>query len=445
VAGWLDVDRAIVAAISARLFQLVAAPVTLFVIVRSFSSELQGFHYTFASLIALQSFAELGFSIVIINTASHEWAHLGLDSAGRINGDPAARSRLVSLGRLTSRWYGVASFLFVVIVSVVGLWFFGGRAAPGINWKAPWLALVVLAGCQLWMLAFTSILEGCNQIATVYRFRLAQAVLSNLAFWLAAILGAGLWAGVALAAARLCVDGTLIAVRYRRFFEAFRRAGDGPVFQWSTEIWPMQWRLALSGITNYFAFSLFSPVLFRYHGAVAAGRMGITLQAIGGIQSIAIVWLTTRVPSFGGFIARGDRAGLDRLWLQTSSASVAILGLGVLALWGLVDALNVFDPPIAARLLGLGPLTLLLAAAMLMQLSQAETAYMRAHRCEPIVVMSVTTNMMMGAAVWTLGRFYGAAGAAAGYLGVMAVMVVWESVIWWRFREVRSARVEMAG
>ena len=48
------------------------------------TAELQGYYYTFTSLIALQVFLELGFSIVVTQFASHEWANLNLDKNGYI-------------------------------------------------------------------------------------------------------------------------------------------------------------------------------------------------------------------------------------------------------------------------------------------------------------------------------------------------------------------------
>lgn len=199
------VDRAAAFAIASRLWPLLSAPVTLFVIVLYFTPETQGFHYTFTSLLALQSFAELGLSIVIVNVASHEWSELSLDGEGRLTGAPHSHSRLVSLGRLVFGWYAVASLVFVVVVASIGYAFFSQSSTPTVPWQTPWLSLVFIAGLQLWLLSLTSLLEGCNQVETVQQFRLAQTVASSVAFWVVAAAGGGLWAGVSMAAARKSV------------------------------------------------------------------------------------------------------------------------------------------------------------------------------------------------------------------------------------------------
>ena len=150
--SWLrraEVDLAIIFALLTRAWQLLAGPVTLLLIAYCFTPELQGFYYTFASLLALQSFVELGLHAVIINVTSHEWAHLELDPAGRIIGKPKVLSRLVSLGRLVFKWYALVSAIFIVGVSIIGYIFFSQEPHHGIQWQAPWLALVILTGLLL--------------------------------------------------------------------------------------------------------------------------------------------------------------------------------------------------------------------------------------------------------------------------------------------------------
>ena len=91
---WAGVDRPIALSISARMWGLISGPVTMLLIAARFSKEVQGYYFTFSSLLALQVFLELGLGQVIVQFASHEWSHLGLDSTGRIAGSPAAMSRL---------------------------------------------------------------------------------------------------------------------------------------------------------------------------------------------------------------------------------------------------------------------------------------------------------------------------------------------------------------
>ena len=78
--------------------------------------------------------------------------------------------------------------------------------------------------------------------------------------------------------------------------------------------------------------------------------------------------------------------------------------------------------PLAARVLPLLPTALFLGAITLMQISQAQAAYLRAHKREPFLIVSLSLGILTGAAVILLGWKYGAAGMAAGFLAVVALV-----------------------
>src|SRR5262245_38433856 len=177
-------DRPVLLALLGRSWQILAGPITLLLIAQFFTPEEQGFYYTFASLLALQSFIELGFSVVIINVASHEWAHLSLSEDGPIVGEPRALSRLIDLGRFAFKWYAIGSLIFVISVGSAGFVFLSRSEYASVHWEAPWFALVALTGFLLWGTPLTSILEGCNQVQTINKFRLSQAIMGSIALWL---------------------------------------------------------------------------------------------------------------------------------------------------------------------------------------------------------------------------------------------------------------------
>jgi hypothetical protein len=98
-------DRPVTYTLLTRAWQAVAGVVTIVLIAKNFTPEVQGFFYTFASLVALQIFLELGLNVVIVNRASQEWSRLDLDDAGRVTGEHVARCRLAGLMQFVSRWY----------------------------------------------------------------------------------------------------------------------------------------------------------------------------------------------------------------------------------------------------------------------------------------------------------------------------------------------------
>jgi len=439
---WLNVlfaDRAVAFGVLTRGWQSGAGVVTLVLIAKRFSPQVQGYYYTFASLLALQSVVELGLYVVLVNVASHQWASLRLDDKGRIVGDPHARSRLISLGRASFRWYAAVSALFVAGVGCAGFLFFSRASDIQLSWQGPWFTLVALTGMVLWALPFNSLLEGCNQVAAVQRFRFSQAILETTALWITILVGGGLWAAPAAAATKLLRDLYLLLIQYRRFFEPFFSSTHTVRINWKVDVWPMQWRLAISGLVNYLAFGLFSPVMFYYHGPAVAGRMGMTLAVVNAWQLIALSWVQPRVPQFGMLVANREFDRLDQIWFKTLRSSVAVAAVGGAMTWVAVYLLHLAEVPLVHRLLTPLPTGLFLVSMVLMQVSQCETAYLRAHREEPIVMMSVVSSMATGLLVWSFGSRFGPIGAAGGYLLVVMGIVIWETFIWLRCRSVWHA------
>jgi len=418
-------------AVLSKVWSLFAAPITLLLISLYLKPEVQGLYYTFLSLVAMQSFVELGFCIVITQFASHEWAGLYLDDSGFISGDERARQRLISLGRLVFKWYACASIIFVLLVGGGGYLFLSQSPDLGISWKGPWFSLMVVAGLQLWALPFLSLLEGCNQVHTIYRFRFVQGVFISLAMWMAMSLDFGLWMAIAGVGAGLIATLYLILIVYRKFFQPFFTFKPEQEIHWKEEIWPMQWRLALGGSMGYFMVSIYTPVMFHYHGPVVAGQMGMTWQLVTALGSLAMAWVATKVPRFGILVAKKNYTELDRFFFRTSGISMGVISLGAVLLWLLVYGLNYFEHPLAQRLLSPLPFGLFIVGTVLGQIAQCQSAYLRAHKKEPFLLYSFVYGLLNGIVVWFLGSRFGAIGASVGYLSVMTlVSVPLGSYIW---------------
>jgi len=131
----------------------------------------------------------------------------------------------------------------------------------------------------------------------------------------------------------------------------------------------MQWRIALSWISGYFAYSLFTPVLFHYQGAVVAGQMGMTWAFVGALVTVHRAGLAPRAPTFGMLIAQRKYGELDRIFWQTLIGVIVVTTLGALALWLAVFTLNVLQNPFAARLLPPTPTGFMLLASILVATS----------------------------------------------------------------------------
>ncbi|MEW6419822.1 MAG: hypothetical protein AB1480_17195 [Nitrospirota bacterium] len=437
----LEVDRAVSFGILAKIWGIGAGPVTAILIAIKFTPELQGYYYTFATILALQVFVELGLGTVIIQFASHEWSQLGLDKSGQIIGDRNALSRLVSLTGVASKWYSIGGIIAIFGLGAGGYVFFSGSPNSTVNWVAPWFLLCLLTGIDICLVPIWSLLEGCNQVARLYTYRFIQGVLTSLSVWIAILLGARLWTVPVASTVSLFCTVIFLRSRYWPFLKTLLFSNTtGPRISWRTDILPMQWRIALSWISGYFVFSLFTPVLFKFHGPVVAGQMGMTWSLIGTIGAISTSWISPKVPRFGMLIAQKKYEELDHLFWRITKIVIGITILIVFAIWFLVYMLNTLDfhlaKRLAARLLPPVPTGLFLSAQIFLIASLPFSSYLRAHKKEPLMFLSVLAGILTGLSTLILGKYYSATGMAIGYLSINMLLIPFVFLIWYRCRAV---------
>ncbi len=421
IAGWLGIDRAVFYAVLARGWRAIGGLISVLLVAKFLTPETQGYYYTFQSLIALQVFVELGLVVVVVNFTSHEWTKLQLNEEGGIVGDPDALSRLVSFGRKLASWYAVAAILFVLLVAPGGALFLAQKGNTE-HWLAPWLLTVLFQAMLLWISPFQALFEGCNQVVAAQRFQLWQGILVNLVLWICLATGAGLWSVAALIGTQAAATLYYLGIVQRPFFLPFWHPPSSLQIDWKIEVWPMQWRLAVQGGVNYFVYSLYTPVIFHYHGAVEAGRFGMTWQAFSMLQVLGLAWVQTRVPQFGMLIARQDFAGLDTLWRYTTLLAIGMFMLGMGAFLLSQIMLNHFDLEFGRRLLDPGTTLLLLPTGLLAVWVQCTALYWRAHKAEPLGFSAAIPGLINGVLVWWLGMHYGAMGAVVAYLAMLTVI-----------------------
>jgi hypothetical protein len=81
------------------------------------------------------------------------------------------------------------------------------------------------------------------------------------------------------------------------------------------------------------------------------------------------------------------------------------------------------------------PTGLFLLATVLLQISYTQSTYLRAHKQEPMLGLSVLTGLLIGLSTVVLGKYYGAMGMAVGYLAVVTLVALpLGTVIWYHCR-----------
>ena len=299
IARKIGMDGAIAYSSAARVFQAFAGVISIFFIATFLTGEEQGFYYTFGSILAIQVFFELGFTGIMTQYVAHEVVHLEQNDDYQYDGEQKFKSRLAYLVRFCVKWYTVVAALFLIVVLIIGFVYFNKYDTTNktVNWKAPWILLVFSTSIKLFQSPFTAILTGLGKVKEMNKVTFYQQLIIPASQWFLFACGVKLFVvGIS------SLLGVLIWCAYvwktelwRLLYGLFKEPINETV-SYMREIFPYQWKIALSWVSGYFIFQFFNPVLFATEGAVVAGQMGMTLQVLNAIQVFAMSWQNTKIP-----------------------------------------------------------------------------------------------------------------------------------------------------
>lgn len=413
----VGIDRAVGFAVLGRAWSALAGLVTLVLMTRCLSPEQQGYYVTFGSVLATAVFFELGLALVLMQFASHERAGLDWTAAGTLDGDPAAKRRLASLLQMSAKWYAIIGAVFVGFLLPLGLGFFGRHGSAAMNWQAPWVWIICVSGASLALMSVVAVLEGCGLIAEIVRLQMWQNIAGSLLLWFALLHHWGLYAVPVTNTVSLVSTLLWLGLSQRRLvLDLFRTPVQGASVSWRNEIWPLQWKVALSCVSGYFVFQLFNPILFATHGAAAAGQMGLSITVLMTVGAVAMSWVATKAATFGALIVRREFAALDRLFFPCLWQSWGLVSVLAALVWAGDFALHQAGLPLSRRFLSPLPLGLLALVTVFNHGIGAEAIYLRAHKREPYMVLSLISASLVGLFALLLGKPFGATGMMLAYV-----------------------------
>lgn len=432
-----EIDRAVLYAVATRAWQFPAGLATTLLIARHFTPSVQGYYYTFSTLLGLQSLVDMGLQWVLLHFASHEWSRLSADAGGRVSGDAESLGRLAAVARLSRRWFLGTTALYLIAVGAVGGWLFVQEPSE-VAWRLPWACALLMAAGSLLLSPQVALLEGCNQVLRVNRARFGQAVSASVCVWLAMIAGAQLWTVVVAFGMQFVWEAWLVHVAYRRFWASLSEGAKAGL-DWRAEVWPLQWRIGIQSVLRWLAYQLFTPVMFYFHGAEVAGRMGMSWAILSSIQLAAFAPVRTSAPRLGILIAQRRYAELDNRFARVTILATAAFLVALAGFYGLLvllpDLGRAWAHELAGRFLPPSDIAVLGVGLLALHLGQCLGVYIRAHKKDPLLRVLVVSNLVIGGLVAGLGAKYGPSAAAAGFAAAAVLLTLpGVSWTWWTTR-----------
>jgi hypothetical protein len=442
---FIGLDRAIAFTVLGRVVQGLGSVGSVLLIVHFLSAAEQGYYYALWSLVALQAVFELGFSFVILQVAAHERAHLEFHLDGSITGSQTAHFRLASLLQRAVRWYSIAAVLMGIVLMVGGTRFFSLHQqleAPNI-WIVPLRVTVLACAITFSIGPVLSFLEGCGQVAQVARMRFFQSTVSVALSWTAMLTHHGLFSPAMVLLGQGFVASLLLLSRRKLLVPLLRMHVAKMGISWRREVWPFQWKIAISWLCDYFIFQLFTPVLFAFRGPEEAGKMGLSMSVVMQLSAMMLAWMTTKAAPFGSLIAKKDTPELDRMFFRSLRQSISLfVGAAALVLMGVLAAPYIL-PKISRRIEDWPIFLLLLLTALSSHVVQSEAIYLRAHKCEPFLVQSIVIALCTAASVVVFAKTSGAWGVSMAYFVVLGVAGVISATAIFRSKRSQWAQAEI--
>jgi O-antigen/teichoic acid export membrane protein len=421
----IGIDGAIGYTLLARIIQGGGGLIILALIALFLTQEQQGYYYTFGSIIAIQVFFELGFNGIITQYVAHETANLHWVSEVKLFGSDKQLSRVSSLLHFCIKTFGLTSIILFAVLSLSGYIFFSiyHKGDELIHWQFPWLLVSFSTSLMFFMTPILAFFEGLGKVKEIAKIRLQQQSINIIGIAIMFVLKGNLYAlGVGTLMSFFIIIGNIIFSNKIKILTNIYKQIGGWKVSYVNEIFPYQWKISLSWISGYFIFQLFNPVLFATEGAIVAGRMGMTLQALNGISSLSMSWITTKIPTFSSLIASKQFTQLDNLFNTTLKQVSCVNVFLILVFLVFIYILILMNIPFASRFLNGIPLLLLCTVTLANQFIFSWATYLRCHKKEPFLINSIVGGILCAISTLVLGRYWGLMGIVYGYSAITLLM-----------------------
>ncbi len=416
------IDKAIFFTILGVVWSAISGVLGIYFIVNFLTLSEQGYWYTFQSLGALAIFAELGFFTIITQYISHEYAHLR-EKNGKLCGDVEKIERTISLVKFSFKFYLAITGIAFILISSIGIIFLINTAAETFILIA-WIFYSFTGSLLLIVSLFRSILRGFNKVAIAQKISLVAGFANSIAIWVSLYMNLSLWALAIGGFVNVILSLFLFFSSSMSLWNQLFRTKVSKNYNWFKETFSLQWRYAISWASGYFIFQFIVPVCMFYMGADVTGKLGLSLVIVRTIQRMANSWGITKIPQLNILVSQKNRKTLDHTFNTIQKQSLLVYFAGsaflILILIFIFPAINW-----SARVLPISEIIIILIAEGIYLIITNWTYYLRSHKQEPYLKISVLSALLTGISVWASFYLFSSTLIALGcYLAVQLLTLL---------------------
>ncbi len=407
---------------------------TLILIPLLLSHEEQGYWFTMTSLAALIILADLGFTNIILQFTAHEFAYLHFNHYNQIVGEEKYLKRLATFFTFSLKW----SFLLIIVsfpvILGLGLYLLSQKST-NVNWFLPWIIYVIGSILSFFNGVILSFIEGCDSVSAVQKIRLSISMFAAILMWLGLILGLRLFSLSISLLFSAFIGSFLIYGKFHNMINKLIVISKTYIYSWKTEFFPLIWKYAISWASGYFIFQIYTPLMFHYHGAVEAGKVGLSITLWTAVFSLANIWIYVIIPKLNIFVSKKDWQSLNTLFFKNLILSCFTFLIGMTTIFTLLYLLN-GKIPVANRFINNISMFFLALAWFFQLIINSFAIYLRAHKEEPYVLPSFISAIYILITTFICIKYLSAQYFFLGYLSSYFWGFPWTLYIFVRKRKI---------
>ena len=391
-----------------QMWKFVSGPITMLLIPLFLTEVQQGYWYLFGSIASLSTFADLGFSNIILQFSAHEFAFLSFEESGVIIGDNNHLKKLGSFFRFSLKWLAFVSLVAYPIIFIVGIIYFIRDDVVGI-YIIPWIIFSTGSLINFYNNSILSFIEGLNKIEKVQKIRFKVSIINTTIIALLLILHLNIYA---LAVAMFVSSSTIFVSLFGTFKKVLVQLLDVSKiykYDWKKEVLPLFTKYALSSITVFFTLYIYTPIMHLYHGPIYSGKVGLSFTIVNAIFGIANIWIYTITPTLNMLVEQKNWKEMDRLFCRRLSFSCITYIFIVFCMIICFKINNVFEIAILQKILSrcfpLWSIMFLAGAYFINIFANAAGVYLTAHKKIPFLIPNIISSIFIFISTIIIAKF----------------------------------------
>ena len=315
----------------------------------------------------------------------------------QLEGDYNHLLRLTDFFQFSMKWLLKIVLIAFPLIMIGGYSFISYKTSADIHvygWKEAWFLYSFASAFVFINSIILSFFEGCNLVGKVQKLRFKIAVITTLSMFLGLILHFELLA-LALSNIFSSIAGAFFIIKnFKNTILQFLKVENHNVYNWWPEFSKLIWRYAISWGSGFLVFQLFTPLTFYFFGPISAGKIGISINMWTAGYNISVSWITAVTPKLNMLISEKKWTQLDYLFNNSFIKSVGTMLLGGFCFF-------VFEYFIGLkfsffnRIMTPRGMLILFLAWLLQVIINAQAIYLRAHKKEPLVLISCVNAIIV--------------------------------------------------